>query len=79
MQHMKKLDVSLNDCSFAHFTLMLLLHDLVEEDVPSCYGRVLCLTEMHVHLYSNIVLTGGCCLFPGFKDRLYVYMFEFLR
>lgn len=26
--------------------------------------------EMHPHLYSNIVLTGGNCLFPGFKQRV---------
>lgn len=27
-------------------------------------------SQMHPHLYSNIVLTGGNCLFPGFKQRL---------
>ena len=27
-------------------------------------------TEMHPHLYSHIVLTGGNFLFPGFKNRL---------
>lgn len=27
-------------------------------------------SEMHAHLYSNIVLTGGNCLFPGFKPRV---------
>ena len=26
--------------------------------------------EMHPHLLSNIVLTGGNCLFPGFKERV---------
>lgn len=26
--------------------------------------------EMHPHLYSNIVLTGGNCLFPGFRQRV---------
>jgi len=33
-----------------------------------------CIAEMHVHLYNNIVLTGGSCQFPGFKDRLYVLL-----
>ena len=27
-------------------------------------------SEMHSHLYSNIILTGGNCLFSGFKERL---------
>ena len=27
-------------------------------------------SEMHPHLYSNIVLTGGNCMFPGFKSRV---------
>lgn len=27
-------------------------------------------SAMHPHLYSNIVLTGGNCLFPGFKSRV---------
>ena len=27
-------------------------------------------TEMHQHLYSNIVLTGGNCNFKGFKSRI---------
>jgi actin-related protein 6 len=27
-------------------------------------------SPMHPHLYSNIVLTGGNCLFPGFKQRI---------
>lgn len=27
-------------------------------------------SEMHSHLYSNIILTGGNCLFPGFKSRV---------
>lgn len=27
-------------------------------------------SEMHPHLYSNIVLTGGNCLFSGFKERV---------
>nr|XP_054774762.1 actin-related protein 6-like [Lytechinus pictus] len=26
--------------------------------------------EMHPHLYRNIVLTGGNCSFPGFKERV---------
>ena len=32
--------------------------------------------EMHVHLYNNIVLSGGSCLFPGFRDRLYVFALD---
>ncbi|KAI0209778.1 Actin-related protein 6 [Lamellibrachia satsuma] len=27
--------------------------------------------EMQPHMYGNIVLTGGNCVLPGFKDRLY--------
>lgn len=27
--------------------------------------------EMRPHLYKNIVLTGGNCCFPGFRDRVY--------
>ncbi len=27
-------------------------------------------SEMHPHFYSNIVLTGGNCCFPGFKRRV---------
>lgn len=27
--------------------------------------------ELHPHLYQNIVLTGGNCCIPGFKERLY--------
>lgn len=27
-------------------------------------------SEMHPHLYSNIILTGGNCLFGGFKSRV---------
>lgn len=26
--------------------------------------------EMHPHFYTNILLTGGSCLFPGMKTRL---------
>ena len=33
------------------------------------------IVEMHVHLYNNIVLSGGSCLFPGFKQRLYVLVY----
>ncbi|XP_069686641.1 actin-related protein 6 isoform X2 [Periplaneta americana] len=29
-----------------------------------------CPPETHPHLYSNILLTGGCTLFPGFRDRV---------
>jgi len=32
------------------------------------------MADMHVHLYNNIVLSGGSCLFAGFKDRLYVLL-----
>ncbi|CAB4028392.1 Actin-related 6, partial, partial [Paramuricea clavata] len=28
-------------------------------------------TDMQPHFYTNILLTGGSCLFPGFKSRLY--------
>lgn len=28
-------------------------------------------SEMHLHLYSNIILTGGNCCFPGFRERLH--------
>ena len=27
-------------------------------------------SEMHPHLYSNIILTGGNCMFRGFKSRI---------
>ncbi|XP_020909427.1 actin-related protein 6 isoform X2 [Exaiptasia diaphana] len=27
--------------------------------------------EMQPHFYSNILLTGGCTLFPGFKERMF--------
>ncbi|CAH1396441.1 unnamed protein product [Nezara viridula] len=30
-----------------------------------------CPEEARSHLYKNIILTGGCALFPGFKERLY--------
>eukprot|EP01135_Chromosphaera_perkinsii_P002485 Nk52_evm1s224 gene=Nk52_evmTU1s224 len=29
-----------------------------------------CSKEVQEHLYNNIVLTGGSCSFPGFKERL---------
>ena len=29
-----------------------------------------CPRETHPHLYANILLTGGCTLFPGFRDRV---------
>ncbi|XP_064629409.1 actin-related protein 6-like [Lineus longissimus] len=28
-------------------------------------------SDMHPHLYKNIVLTGGCCNLPGFRERVY--------
>ncbi|UYV77131.1 ACTR6 [Cordylochernes scorpioides] len=38
-------------------------------DDPKNY-RPISLTKVHPYLLSNIVLTGGCCSFPGFKERL---------
>ncbi|PSN54221.1 Actin-related protein 6 [Blattella germanica] len=29
-----------------------------------------CPQETHPHLYANILLTGGCALFPGFRERI---------
>ncbi|XP_046996293.1 actin-related protein 6 isoform X1 [Schistocerca americana] len=29
-----------------------------------------CPPETHPHLYNNILLTGGCTLFPGFRERV---------
>ena len=28
------------------------------------------LSEMQPHFYKNIVVTGGNCLFPGFRERV---------
>ena len=28
------------------------------------------LSEMQPHCYMNILLTGGCSLFPGMKERV---------
>jgi len=33
--------------------------------------------DIRPSLYNNIVLTGGNCLFPNFKQRLYVYFVFF--
>uniref|UniRef100_A0A1B6G3R9 Actin-related protein 6 n=1 Tax=Cuerna arida TaxID=1464854 RepID=A0A1B6G3R9_9HEMI len=30
-----------------------------------------CPPETHPHLYSNVLVVGGCACFPGFRDRLY--------
>lgn len=29
-----------------------------------------CPLETRAHLYNNIVLTGGCAMFPGFRERV---------
>lgn len=31
----------------------------------------LCPEPLQPHLYNNIILTGGCARFPGFRDRIY--------
>lgn len=40
--------------------------------IPEAIVHSISLTpkEMHPHLYANIVLTGGCALFRGFKERV---------
>ena len=40
--------------------------------IPEAIAHSISLTppQMHPHLYSNIILTGGNCLFPGFKSRV---------
>ncbi|KAK2186743.1 hypothetical protein NP493_190g02000 [Ridgeia piscesae] len=46
---------------------------LEEMGIPEAIGH--CVSslpeEMQPHMYGNIVLTGGNCLLPGFKTRLY--------
>ena len=40
--------------------------------IPEAISHCISLTpkEMHPHLYANIILTGGCALFPGFYERI---------
>jgi len=47
---MKKLDVSLNDCCFAHLTLILLLHYLVKYRNRS------------LAVYNNKFILGSACI-----------------
>ena len=35
-----------------------------------CHSVFLTPNKMHPHLFANIVLTGGCALFPGFRERV---------
>lgn len=35
-----------------------------------CYSISVCPAEAQSHLYANILLTGGCTLFPGFRERV---------
>ena len=39
-------------------------------DTSQLMTRITAVTEIRPHLYSNIVLTGGNCLLPGFRERL---------
>ena len=41
--------------------------------IPEAIVHSISLTpsEMHSHFFSNIILTGGNCLFPGFKERVH--------
>ena len=50
------LDIGINEMGIA---------EAVIDSVQACPEEARC------HLYKNIVLTGGCALFPGFKERLY--------
>lgn len=35
-----------------------------------CHSIAVCPVEAQPHLYANILLTGGCSLFPGFRERV---------
>ena len=44
----------------------------IEEGIPKqCFNTISkCDFEIHSSLYKNIVLSGGCTMFPGFSERL---------
>ncbi|CAH1798890.1 unnamed protein product [Owenia fusiformis] len=45
------------------------IHEMgISEAIVHCISETP--EEMHPHLYGNIVLTGGNCLIPGFKERV---------
>jgi hypothetical protein len=35
-----------------------------------CHSIAVCPLEAQPHRYANILLTGGCSLFPGFRERI---------
>jgi len=35
-----------------------------------CHSISVCPSRTQPHLYANILLTGGCTLFPGFRERI---------
>ena len=35
-----------------------------------CHSISVCPSRTQPHLYANILLTGGCTLFPGFRERV---------